>query len=158
MTQAPSIQYIGPPADLALDDILVGVAARIEQIRKDRGLSQSAFAKQLGVSRSAYQHYCRGTHEIPSSLLGKLHVEHGVDPYWLLTGEEVQLSPGIEAIRIENAIDVALAFSEALPGADLSDISRYSMFALKFIFNRGEPIENPKEAIAHYIASIGVEG
>lgn len=91
-------------------NLLPLIVERFEKVRKDHGLSQEAFSKRLGISRGAYQHYCRASREIPSTAVIALSQEFGVDPSWVLFGSPfppsieigVQASGLIrEAIRLE---------------------------------------------------------
>jgi len=65
----------------------VEVGGRLLRLRRDNHCSQGEFARRLGVSVGAYQGYERGEREVPSSLLLALHEELGVDPLWMLAGE-----------------------------------------------------------------------
>lgn len=47
-------------------------------------MSQESFARALGVSRSAYQHYEREERDAPASLLANVCGLFGVSPIWLL--------------------------------------------------------------------------
>jgi len=63
------------------------VGERLLRLRQEEKLSQADFAKRLGASPGAYQHYERGEREIPSSLLWALKEEFDVDPLWMMAPE-----------------------------------------------------------------------
>ena len=60
------------------------IGERLLRLRQEAKLSQADFAKRLGASPGAYQHYERGDREIPSSLLWALKEEFDVDPLWMI--------------------------------------------------------------------------
>lgn len=60
------------------------LAERLKQIREFNGLSQEEFARQLGISRSAYQYYERAEREVPMYVCAALADRFGVDPMWLM--------------------------------------------------------------------------
>lgn len=67
-------------------------ALRLKSIRKFKGLSQTSFAKQLGIPLRSYQYYETGERPIPSRVLQRLS-EMGVSIHWLLTGNGEMFNP-----------------------------------------------------------------
>lgn len=61
-------------------------AAGLDRIRRSKKLSQSEFAKSLGVSLRSYQYYESGARSIPIEVLRGL-AEIGANIHWLLTGK-----------------------------------------------------------------------
>lgn len=59
---------------------------RLAAVRAETGLSQTAFAKALGLSLRAYANYERGEREMPVALFRALYKTYGIDPGWLLNG------------------------------------------------------------------------
>lgn len=58
-----------------------------ERLRKTRGnLSQTAFAKELGIDRQSVARYESGDRTIDANVIFNLMVKFNVDPNWLLTG------------------------------------------------------------------------
>lgn len=58
-----------------------------ERLRKTRGnLSQTAFAKELGIDRQSVARYESGDRTIDAHVIFNLMVKFNVDPNWLLTG------------------------------------------------------------------------
>jgi len=60
---------------------------RLTTLRKHMGFNQIPFAKEIGVSQSAYANYERGVTDIPISLALKLCTEYHVSSSWLLLGD-----------------------------------------------------------------------
>lgn len=141
-----------------MEGALQGIASRLEEVRKDQGLSQEAFAKRLGISRSAYQHYSRGKHEIPTTILVKLLTHFKVDPYWMIEGDERGMAPEQEDILLKNTIKVALATRSAFEQVNLKPddekITNAAFFAIKFLFDRRSPVEDEANVIGKYVATI----
>lgn len=141
-----------------MEGALQGIASRLEEVRKEKGLSQEAFAKRLGISRSAYQHYSRGKHEIPTTILVKLLIYFEVDPYWIIEGDERGMAPEQEDILLENTVKVALATRSAFEQVNLKlddkKITNAALFAIKFLFDRHKPIENETIIISQYVETI----
>lgn len=74
------------PMSTTFDNISIG--GRLKQLRQEKSLSQSSFSSLLGVSLQAYQNYERGDRPITKDLIVVLMTEFGVEPSWLLSGEE----------------------------------------------------------------------
>lgn len=60
---------------------------RVKAIRREAGLSQADFAREIGVSVSSVQKWETGQHRLPGISAGVIAARFGVDPGWLLTGE-----------------------------------------------------------------------
>ncbi len=68
---------------IELDKLQVG-----ERLKKVRGnLSQTAFAKELGLDRQSIARYESGNRVIDANVIFILMVKFNIDPTWLLTGE-----------------------------------------------------------------------
>lgn len=81
---------------------VMSIGDKIAFVRKAAGLSQEAFARQIGIGRSAYQHYERNEHDVPSSVLTTLCKQFGIDPTWLLfdDGEKLISERGRGSLEI----------------------------------------------------------
>lgn len=60
---------------------------RIEQIRKEAGLSQEKFAKRLGMSRSFFNQVETGKNNVSDRTIADICREFNVREEWLRTGE-----------------------------------------------------------------------
>lgn len=89
------------------------MAARLEQVRQDSGLSQEAFSKRLGISRGAFQHYVKGAHDIPTSVIAALKREFDVDPYWMVCGNDAGPSTEKEMSLVRNAVIISVILQRA---------------------------------------------
>jgi len=67
------------------------LATRLAFVRSQSGLSQEAFSSKMGVSRSTYYHYERGSHDVPASFLQVVCTELDVDPVWLLLDQSADV-------------------------------------------------------------------
>lgn len=67
---------------------LHAVASRFSEVRNECGLSQSEFARQLGISPRAVQSYEYAEREMAISVVDRLYEVFGVNPLWLLRGGE----------------------------------------------------------------------
>ena len=67
------------------------LASRLAFIRDQADLSQEAFSKMMGVSRSTYQHYERGSHDVPASFLQQVCIKLDVNPIWLLLDDSASV-------------------------------------------------------------------
>lgn len=85
----------------------MNICNRLTHLRKYLNFNQIPFAKELGVSQSAYANYERGVTDIPISLAVKICVEYEVSPSWLLCGDGAMKSKGTG--EIVEAASVALA-------------------------------------------------
>ena len=61
---------------------------RIKQIRRDMKLTQTAFAKRVGVTRDVVASWENGRVEPPEAVIRLLCREQGVSYAWLKSGEE----------------------------------------------------------------------
>lgn len=60
---------------------------RMKEIRKELGLSQDAFGKKLGVTRSAVNKIENGKSKLTEQTIKLICNEFNVDPFWLETGK-----------------------------------------------------------------------
>lgn len=110
---------------------LRAIASRFSEVRNERGLSQSEFAKQLGVSPRAVQSYEYAEREMSISVIDQLYEVFGVNPLWLLRGADAATKKSLtsdEAARLSAELyeqwQMAL---EALP-VDVSYELRRNLF------------------------------
>jgi transcriptional regulator with XRE-family HTH domain len=64
------------------------IGARLFQFRQSVGLTQTAMAEAIGVSARTYQNYERGEREISAIVIRALYRKFGVDPVWVLDGDD----------------------------------------------------------------------
>ncbi len=62
--------------------------ARLARIRQLRKLSQTEFSEKLGLSLRACRNYEQGEREMPVGVLHALFQVFGVDPLWMLIGDQ----------------------------------------------------------------------
>ena len=79
------------------DPIDVTVGLRLRTLRKQRGMSQEALGKALGITFQQIQKYERGTNRISASMLVKAARSLGVSPNALLPeeGDPTPRSPAV---------------------------------------------------------------
>ncbi|MBN7808964.1 helix-turn-helix transcriptional regulator [Agrobacterium rosae] len=70
------------------EPLTVEIGRRLEIVRQDAGISPSEFASSLNVSQELYQAYADGEAEMPMAVMRSLYDVHGVNPAWLLAGEQ----------------------------------------------------------------------
>ena len=95
---------------------------RLSAVRATTGLSQIAFAEQLGLSLRAYADYERGEREAPVALFRALLHQFGIDPIWMLSGEGdtpqkagARTTDFMQVVGIMEKIDAALALKRRKP-------------------------------------------
>jgi transcriptional regulator with XRE-family HTH domain len=77
------------------------IKERILLILKNKNLTPSAFADQIGVQRSNISHIISGRNKPSLDLLEKIVIKFPeLDVYWLITGHEFQ--PKIENFQIKD--------------------------------------------------------
>ena len=81
-----------------INNIVHDTALRLKEIRETKGVSQSEFAKSLGVSLRSYQYYENGTRPLPIDVLRRL-AETGMKIQWLLTGKGERDVPAQEQVE-----------------------------------------------------------
>jgi transcriptional regulator with XRE-family HTH domain len=91
---------------------------RLREFRVRVGKSQLQFAKDLGVSGTAYKNYERGVTPIPSTVVLALCHDFDVSPAWLFLGDG---DPTREAATqiVKSAVLAARTFAEEC-GLDLT--------------------------------------
>ena len=72
------------------------IGSRLKEICKQSGFSQEAFARSLGVSKSALNRYISGKNEPKASAIKLLLENFRVNPTWLVTGRGPQYFEGVE--------------------------------------------------------------
>jgi transcriptional regulator with XRE-family HTH domain len=93
---------------------------RIRKLRRDRGLSQTALAEQLGITFQQVQKYENGTNRISAMALVKLSAALGLSPSVLLSdlGEDPGAAdPAAMGTRLERLV---AAFSR-IESSELQD-------------------------------------
>ncbi len=83
------------------------IGKRIQNIRVQKGLSQSNFADTLGISLRAYRNYERGERPISKKTLCELADKYGADLNWLLIGREP--GNGAASLGVGQEIDSEIA-------------------------------------------------
>lgn len=63
------------------------IAERLKSVREESGLTQAEFAARLGISARAVQSYEYAEREMSISVLDQLYEVFGVNPVWLLKGD-----------------------------------------------------------------------
>lgn len=136
---------------------LTEMAQRLEQVRKEEGLSQDAFAARLGVSRGAYQHYTRGGRDMPSRVLMALYDEFQVDPFWMAQGKPTdELSPREQKILI-NAAKMTVLMISKFKKYDVEYDSERLLNAVEFavteLLSPTQEIDENEEKLDKYVRS-----
>lgn len=81
---------------------------RIRQLRQRLGLSQTEFAKRMGMTRSMISNLELGLIEIPDYKLSMICQQYNVNEHWLRTGEGEMFQPqpaSLDAMAQANQID-----------------------------------------------------
>lgn len=65
---------------------LAEIGARLEICRHELGLTQTEFAKALGVSQSSYFAYEQGSRGVPVQALAALALQYGLSLDWVVLG------------------------------------------------------------------------
>jgi len=74
------------------------IAERLLIVRRRAGLSQSEFAKSVGVIPRSYRNYEAAIRDVPLALAISVHKQFDVDLGWLLLGEALPVTlpaPGV---------------------------------------------------------------
>ena len=88
----------------------MSIGARIKQVRKDIGDSQTTFANRIGISLSALKAYELDNREPPASFLIELYQQHAIEPTWLLSGRGAR-SATLRLSNIEDAVVAVRTFA-----------------------------------------------
>ena len=104
----------------------MNTSEKIKKLRIEKGLSQEALGKLIGVQRAAINKYEKGTVvNIKRSTLQKLAVALGVSPADLLDDEEYGYSyaPDVSVLtKLKAAVGLPLAEKEAVKGVAVGKI------------------------------------
>ncbi len=63
---------------------------RIRDLREDKDMTQTALAKQIGMSQTGYSKYETGENDVPTSILIKLAALHGTSIDYILGQTDVK--------------------------------------------------------------------
>lgn len=110
----------------------LGVGRRIAQIREGMGMNQSQFANQFNFHKNTLARYERGEFMPAGDFLLALNVAAGVNPAWILLGDEGG------PVRIRDGIKVAPLDKQAL--TDVVQVVE------EFLQERGLVLEPAKKA------------
>lgn len=86
-----------------IKSVMSDIGKRLAIVREREGFLQIPFAKELGVSQSAYKNYERGARPVPVSLIARICEDYGVSPAWLLLGEG-QINSDMNGELVEAAV------------------------------------------------------
>jgi len=100
------------------------IGTRLKQIRKEKGLTQQAFATKIATSASYVSEIEKGKKIPGGDLLSALKQEYGIDINWLLTGEENAVpEPQKKKTKVMELIEVML---EGMSEDALRDVLKYT--------------------------------
>lgn len=76
------------------------MAERLIHVRKQAGLTQTAFSEKIGISPRAYKNYELALRDVPLAVVVEIHKQFEVDLNWLSTGRGVDsLSNAAEHVK-----------------------------------------------------------
>lgn len=106
------------------DEAEKAVCRRVAEVRRSLGLSQSEFAKELGIGRDGLSSIEIGRAPLRFELGDKICSAMAVTPWWLAEGKEPREWPARIVIRANGPIPARMLFSAAYkqflkPGFDL---------------------------------------
>lgn len=110
------------------------VAGRIRSIRQERGLTQAAMAKNLGVSQKTISRIEKGETQPDFSLLMAIHEKFDVPAQWLITGEEAapgRLSDFFSEEVLARAVKAALREVSAEAGYGVAGAMQLPLFDIE---------------------------
>lgn len=103
-----------------MNDIMLEISSRLKEYRTHLGLSQSAFAKKLGIPQSTYSKYELGS-DISTKTLVSLY-DLGINLNWLLMGkEELQINTKMVETNYDLNIPVIASKVSAGSGEEWRD-------------------------------------
>jgi len=74
--------------------MLVDFGLRLKMVRVQAKMNQHQMATALGISDRSLNNYENGHRDPPTSLTAKVSTDFGIDPKWLLLGDdETELPP-----------------------------------------------------------------
>lgn len=134
------------------------MSERIKEAREKRGLSQSALAKQLGISRNAVSQWENGFSEPTPERLRELSTLLNVDLQWLGTGQRVKpvivsglpLRGRVAAGVWEEIVESQDMELERVPAAPDSRYTPEAQYALRVSGNSVDKVA-PDGSILHVI-------
>jgi phage repressor protein C with HTH and peptisase S24 domain len=114
-------------------------AERYQFVLEKSGLSKTAFAESIGISRSHNYHLERGTQKPPRDVLERLASVYNVNLNWLIHG---QGSSGLE----NNTVEIELLDQEAAAGQgrEIADYIEKQYIPILYDFLRPHRPENLK--------------
>jgi transcriptional regulator with XRE-family HTH domain len=95
----------------ALEAMLVHLPARLTQVINAAGLSQTDFARKVGVSSGFVSDLTRGVKRPGIDILTAIHATFGVSIDWLLTGSGSMLGGGSIQVSLFQAIRLQVALA-----------------------------------------------
>jgi SOS-response transcriptional repressor LexA len=119
-------------------------AERYKYILKKSGLTKSAFAESIGISRSHNYHLERGTQKLPREVLERLSSVYGVNLNWLIHGKGPP-GPELETVEIELLNQEAAAGQ----GWEIQDYIEKQYIPIPYDFLRPH---NPRNLKAVYVS------
>lgn len=81
----------------------MNIGERLLEVRKEKGLSQKAFAQALGVSKGAISSHENAVQVPGSAIIAAVCERFDIEPRWLLLGEGPMHSEPVDATGWEHA-------------------------------------------------------
>lgn len=91
----------------------MSIQGRLKEVRKRTGYNQIPFARELGVSQSAFANYERGATDIPINLAIKICKDFKISAAWFFLGHGSMEDENVGEI-VEDAVIAMRTFSETL--------------------------------------------
>lgn len=88
-----------------MSSLLKNIGARLAGERERIGLSQTAMAAALGISRRAYHNYENGITGVPIEKLLHLHAHYDIDIVWILLEARSKVPKATDLEVLENAMN-----------------------------------------------------
>lgn len=134
------------------------MASRLEIVRREEKMSQEQFAERLQISRGAYINYSKGGREIPSSVIVRLYDEFGVDPFWLVTGNDLEKLNDRDRLIIRASARLGILFGQKIDplnaGGHSEKINSSVEFALQFLIDDLSEFDENDNKIVEYLKGL----
>lgn len=134
-----------------------GVGLRLRSIRERRGENLDEFARVIGVGRSSLYNYEKGKRDLTVPVLKSLEAKLGIDPTWLVTGNQVQAQPLKEVFEEHTDLIARIGKIATAEGLEMTSSTAYDIAVAALLLARdarGQGAENTSitdASLAHLI-------
>lgn len=154
-------ETVGQNAPKSMTAVQIG--KRLRHVRKSHKLNADQVAEIIGSSRASVYKYERGLRDLSAGHLHALSCRLGVDPSWLVTGQnqsadQVKTTIDEHQELTSRILDLAREHGHNILHQDASHVARVAMTVHRRARGQGEPTERLEDSVLIELTALHLKG